>query len=269
VTAMDGHPDPDAVPDYLSRLRLDGRHVAVLGAGAGIGRQAAHALAAAGGAVSCIDLDAAAAASVAAEVRGAGYGADATDPAALSATLEAVAGRDGPLAGVVDVIGGPRAAALSGHDRATWDRSLDLNVQHALLVMRLAPPHLAASASLAFVGSSAGVTGAPGRAGYGAAKAALLSLVKTAAIELGPAVRVNAVSPGLTWTPRVSQHRGEAERACLGARHPLGRVGEPADIAAALLFLISDLSSWITGQNLVVDGGISSLDPYYQPRPEP
>jgi NAD(P)-dependent dehydrogenase (short-subunit alcohol dehydrogenase family) len=269
VTAVDGRPDADAVPDYPSRLRLDGRHVAVLGAGAGIGRQAAHALAAAGAAVSCLDLDAAAAARVAAEVRGAGYEADGTDPVSLAATLEAAAGRDGLLRGVVDVVGGPRAAALSGHDQATWDWTLDLNVRHVLLVMQLAPPYLAASASLAFVGSSAGQTGAPGRAGYGAAKAALLSLVKTAAIELGPGVRVNAVSPGLTWTPRVRQNRGEAERPALGARHPLGRVGEPSDVASALLFLISDLSSWITGQNLIVDGGISCLDPYHQPGREP
>lgn len=90
-----------------------------------------------------------------------------------------------------------------------------------------------------------------------------MSLVRTAAVEYGArGVRVNAVAPGVVWTPRVAGLLGEEGRAVNAANAPLGRVAQPADIAAALLFLASPLSSYVTGQTLVVDGGTGVKFPY-------
>ena len=120
---------------------------------------------------------------------------------------------------------------------------------------------------MAFVASVSGLTSAPLHAAYGAAKAGLIGLVKSAAVELGPlGVRVNAVAPGVVWTPRVSGYLGEEGRKTNAANAPLRRVALPADIAAALLFLVSDLASYVSGQTLVVDGGVSAKFPYPLPQ---
>src|SRR5207244_10609805 len=98
---------------------------------------------------------------------------------------------------------------------------------------------------------------------YGAAKAALVSWVRTLAVELGPQqVRANAVAPGMVWTPRIAEFAGEKGRIVNEKNTPLGRIADPQDIAAAILFLCSDLSSYVTGQTLVVDGGVGVKFPY-------
>ena len=90
-----------------------------------------------------------------------------------------------------------------------------------------------------------------------------MSLTRTAAVELGPAgVRVNAVAPGVVWTPRVSVFLGDEGRARNEANAPLRRIASTSDIAAAILFLCSDLAGFVTGQTLVVDGGVSAKFPY-------
>jgi NAD(P)-dependent dehydrogenase (short-subunit alcohol dehydrogenase family) len=116
---------------------------------------------------------------------------------------------------------------------------------------------------MAFVASVSGITGAPRHAAYGAAKAGLMALVRSAAIELGPAgIRVNAVAPGVVWTPRVSAMLGEEGKQRNRDNTPLRRVALPADIASALLFLMSNLASYMSGQTLVVDGGVGAKFPY-------
>jgi NAD(P)-dependent dehydrogenase (short-subunit alcohol dehydrogenase family) len=113
------------------------------------------------------------------------------------------------------------------------------------------------------VASVSGITGAPRHAAYGAAKAGLMALVKSAAVELGPVgIRVNAVAPGVVWTPRVSGFLGETGRQSNANNAPLRRVALPADIAAAILFFMSDLAGYVTGQTLVVDGGVGAKFPY-------
>ena len=120
--------------------------------------------------------------------------------------------------------------------------------------------------ALVFVASVSGMTGAPMHAAYGAAKAGLMALVRSAAVELGPSgIRVNAVAPGVVWTPRVSQLLSDRDRRRNEDNAPLRRVAVPADIASALLFLASDLSSYISGQVLVVDGGVGANFPYPMP----
>jgi NAD(P)-dependent dehydrogenase (short-subunit alcohol dehydrogenase family) len=116
---------------------------------------------------------------------------------------------------------------------------------------------------MSFVASVSGLTSAPQHAAYGAAKAGLLSLVRTAATELGPAgVRVNAVAPGGVLTPRWGPKFSPEIRARTEAVIPLRRMAVPDDIANALLFLSSDLASFITGQVLTVDGGGHINFPY-------
>jgi NAD(P)-dependent dehydrogenase (short-subunit alcohol dehydrogenase family) len=119
---------------------------------------------------------------------------------------------------------------------------------------------------MVFVASASGITGSPGHAPYGAAKAALMALVRSAAVELGPSgVRVNAVAPGVVWTPRVSAFLGEEGRQNNIENTPLRRVAQPSDIAAAILFLASDLAGYVTGQTLLVDGGVGAKFPYPSP----
>jgi NAD(P)-dependent dehydrogenase (short-subunit alcohol dehydrogenase family) len=113
------------------------------------------------------------------------------------------------------------------------------------------------------VASVSGITSAPLHAAYGAAKAGLMSLVRTGAVELGPAgIRVNAVAPGVVWTPRIAAYLGEEGRQRNARNSPLPRVALPSDIAAALLFLSSDMSGYVNGHTLVVDGGVGAKFPY-------
>ncbi|WP_330295344.1 SDR family NAD(P)-dependent oxidoreductase [Streptomyces sp. NBC_00503] len=260
-------PDTSPVPDYVAGRRLDGRGMVLLGAGNGIGRQTAHALAAGGARVLCVDVDAERARAVAAETGGIPYTADVTRRDRVRELFakapELLGGH--PLGGVVDIVGMARYAALPELDDAGWEWQFDLVLRHAWLTVQYGGEALAAAGGgpLVFVSSVSGLTGAPLHAAYGAAKAGLMSLVRSAAVELGPrGVRINAVAPGVVWTPRVAALLGAEGRRLNAENAPLGRVAEPADIAAALYFLASPQSSYITGQTLVVDGGVGVKFPY-------
>jgi NAD(P)-dependent dehydrogenase (short-subunit alcohol dehydrogenase family) len=257
--------DSTSVPDYPGLLRLDRRRFVVLGAGQGIGRQASHALASAGAQVACVDVEADRALRVAEEVGGVPVVGDATrrDDAArmLAESVEALGGIDG----LVDIIGMARYASLVELSDDEWDWHFDIVLRHAYLALQLYGRALVASGggAMVFVASVSGITSAPRHAAYGAAKAGLMSLVRTGAVELGPSgVRVNAVAPGVVLTPRVSEFLGDEGRARNEANTPLRRVAQPADIAAAILFLASDLSSYVSGQTLCVDGGVGAKFPY-------
>jgi NAD(P)-dependent dehydrogenase (short-subunit alcohol dehydrogenase family) len=257
--------DDSPVPDYPQLLRLDGRRFVVVGAGQGIGRQAVHALASVGARVVCVDVDADRAGEVAAEVGAYAVVGDATRRADAERVFDEAAGALGGLDGVVDIVGMARYATLLDVDDEEWDWHFDVVLRHAYLAVQLGGRRLTAGAGgvMAFVASVSGLTSAPRHAAYGAAKAGLMALVRSAAVELGPSgVRVNAVAPGVVWTPRVSALLGEEGRARNEANTPLRRVAQPADIAAALLFLCSDLSSYVSGQTIVVDGGVAAKFPY-------
>jgi len=260
--------DDTPVPDYQARLRLDGRRFVVLGAGQGIGRQATHALAGAGARTFCVDREKDLAGDVAAEVDGVAWSGDATDRADVERLFDDAGDALGGVDGIVDIIGMARYARLLDTDDESWAWHHDIVLRHAYLALTVGAPALAdaGGGSVTFVASVSGLTGAPLHAAYGAAKVGLIALVKSAAVELGSsAVRVNAVAPGVVWTPRVSGYLGEEGRARNAANTPLRRVALPEDIAAALLFLASDLSSYVTGQTLVVDGGVSAKFPYPMP----
>jgi NAD(P)-dependent dehydrogenase (short-subunit alcohol dehydrogenase family) len=259
------HDDDTPVPDYLDLLRLDGRRVVVIGAGLGIGRQAAHALAGAGARVCCVDIDADRALAVAAEVGGTAAVGDAAIRDDAERVLDESSAALGGLDGIVDIVGMARYATLVELTDEDWDWHFDIVLRHAYLALQLGGRALTESGggAMVFVASVSGITSAPRHAAYGAAKAGLMSLVRTAAVEMGPNhVRVNAVAPGVVWTPRVSALLGDEGLARNVANTPLRRVAQPADIAAAILFLMSDLASYVTGQTLVVDGGVGAKFPY-------
>ena len=170
----------------------------------------------------------------------------------------------GPLSIAVDVIGETRWGRTVELDDADWDESFDLVLRHFFNLARVAGPHFAdhGGGSLAAIASVSGLRSAPLHGAYGAAKAGLMSLVRTLAVELArDGVRVNAVAPGAVLTPRVAGMMDEERRAASAANIPLGRMASPDDIAHAVAFLASDLASYITGQTLIVDGGATAQFP--------
>jgi NAD(P)-dependent dehydrogenase (short-subunit alcohol dehydrogenase family) len=256
--------DDTPVPDYANRLRLDGRRFVVIGAGQGIGRQASHALAANGARLLTVDVDPDLANDIAAEVDAVAWSGDATKREDVE-RMFADAARDlGGVDGFVDIVGISRFIDLLDITDEDWNWHFDMSLRHAFLAMQYGAKAMADHGGvMVFVASVSGITSAPRHAAYGAAKAGLMSLVRTGAVELGPlGIRVNAVAPGVVWTPRVSGYLGEAGEQRNRENAPLGRVALPADIASALLFFASDLADYVTGQTLSVDGGVGAKFPY-------
>jgi NAD(P)-dependent dehydrogenase (short-subunit alcohol dehydrogenase family) len=257
--------DDSPVPSYLDLLRLDGRGFIVVGAGQGIGRQTAHALAQAGARVFCIDSVADLAESVAKEVDGVACVADARDRDDVERAVSEASKALDRIDGLVDIVGMARYGELLDTSDEDWSWTFDIVLRHAFLFSQVAGRAMAESGggSMVFVASVSGLTSAPRHAAYGAAKAALVSWVRTLAVELGPKqVRANAIAPGMVWTPRIAELVGERGRKVNEENTPLRRVALPEHIAAAILFLCSDLSSYVTGQTLVVDGGVGVKFPY-------
>lgn len=258
-------PAPDAIPfDYPNLLRLDGRHVLVLGGGLGIGHQTCVAAASVGANVSVVDFDAERAKTVAAEVDGLPLVGDVTRREDVERVVAEAVTRFGPLNGLADIVGISDFVSIADTGDEAFDRGIARNLRHVYLALQLGSAAMTDGGSIAVVGSIAGTRSAPKHAIYGAAKAAVSNLAASAAVELGPSgVRVNVVAPGQTYTPRIAQRHPEADYYERAARPvPLGRVGAPGDIASALLYFLSDLSRWVTGQTLVVDGGTGRNYPY-------
>jgi NAD(P)-dependent dehydrogenase (short-subunit alcohol dehydrogenase family) len=260
--------DDTEVPDYPGRLRLDGRGIVLIGAGQGIGRQAAHAVASVGARVFCVDLDKGLAGDIAAEVNGIAWSGDVTKRPDAERLFAAASDPDkglGKIDGLIDIVGMARYAALLELADEEWDWHHDIVLRHAYMAIQLGGRAMAASGggAMCFVASVSGITSAPMHAAYGAAKAGLMALVKSAAVELGPSgIRVNAVAPGVVWTPRVSAYLGDEGRQRNSANTPLRRIALPSDIASGILLLMSDLAGYVTGQTLVIDGGVGAKFPY-------
>jgi NAD(P)-dependent dehydrogenase (short-subunit alcohol dehydrogenase family) len=253
--------DSSPVPDYASMLDLTGRRILVIGAGNGMGRQTAHALAANGADLVCVDRDADLAREIAEEVGGIGIAADMTRRDEVQRVVDASREGTGRLDGLVDVVGMARWGDLLSIDDEAWDFQFDVCLRHAFLAMQIAGRAMkeTGGGTMAFVSSISGISAAPNHAAYGAAKAGLMALVRSGAVELGPVgIRVNAVAPGGTATPRILEITAKDEMARSEGLIPTGRFNKPSEIASALLFLSSDLSGNITGQTLVVDGGVTA-----------
>jgi NAD(P)-dependent dehydrogenase (short-subunit alcohol dehydrogenase family) len=253
--------DESAVPDYRGLLDLDGRAGMVVGAGQGMGRQAAHALAQVGVSVLCVDVESDRADAVAREISGVACVADARERADVQRMVDTAADRLGGLDVVIDVVGMARWSELTSTTDEDWEWTFGMVLRHAQLLTQIAGRYMAdhRGGSMTFIGSVSALSSAPLHAPYGAAKAGLLSLVRTAAVELGPSgVRVNAVVPGGVRTPRILAQQAERGGPPRPALEPLGKAAETSDIASAALFLSSDLANHITGHSLVVDGGATA-----------
>ena len=244
--------------------RFDGISAMVTGAGNGIGRACAHRLAAEGAQVAVADLEPASATAVAAELAtraGPAHQAvaiDITSKAAVEAAVTDVVQHFGGLDVLVNVAGGDRAhGAFEETDDDVWMTMLDLNLVGVVRCCRAALPHLRMSRNQPAIVSVSSVNAfaALGSEPYSAAKLGVVALTRNLAADLGPAgIRVNAVAPGTVRTRVWENQDGGADR--LAGMYPLGRVGEPEDVAAAVAFLASADAGWITGHTLPVDGGL-------------
>ncbi|MEE4454004.1 glucose 1-dehydrogenase [Novosphingobium resinovorum] len=235
----------------------------VTGGSGGIGSAIARSLAAGGHAVVVHANGNLAAAQALAEEIEAGGGqalalaADVTDPAAVEAMVAEATARFGGVAVLVNNAGICTSAPVGGMDAGMIDRELAVNVKSVVLVTQACLPHMAAGAAVVNVSSNIAFSPLPGMTLYCAAKAAVASLTQGFAKELGArGIRVNAVAPGATRTA-MTAWIDDATEAAIGGQTPLGRIGEPMDIAGAVAFLASPEASWITGRTLVIDGGLT------------
>lgn len=248
---------------------LAGSAAAVIGAGQGIGRATALLLASAGARVALVDEVEDRARAVARELADRGAHAvplvaDVTDPRSAERAVTRAEAELGGLTTVINIVGSASWAPLLEMDEATWQRDFRVNLEQHWYVARAAAARwksASSAGSLVVVASVSGVFSAPRHGAYGAAKAGLLSLVRTMAEEWWPSVRVNAVVPGMVRTPRI-QAMWESGEIGRPTDDTVARMAEPEDIANAAVFLCSPLARRITGQALVVDGGTSTRFPY-------
>ncbi len=245
-------------------FRLDGRVALVSGAGRGIGAASALALAEAGADVVVLSRTADQLNAVADQIRSLGRRSlaiptDVTDADAIAAALDATIDTFGGLDVLISVTGGSFPKPFLDTSDRTLSLAFERNVVDGLRLIRQAVPHLAQSpgASVVAISSAVGHVTGRGYVAYGAAKAALDHAVQILSLELNPKIRVNAVAPGAVMTEALAMLGPDSEIIDGIATHtPLRRIGTPDDIAAAVLYLASPASSYVTGQILAVDGGM-------------
>ena len=251
-------------------MQLAGKVALVSGAGGGICRAIALAFGKAGAAVACCDIDPDSSAETARliiEVGGRSL-SQACDVASESQTL-AIAEAARQAFGRIDIL----VSGAAPHDPSgtvvetslpDWQKVLDINLTGSFLLSRAVLPLMIAGGggSIIFIASQLGRVGSARRAAYCATKGALIQLAKVMAIDhAAQNVRVNTLSPGGVETQRTLNRYGsfEAAREQLGAKHLMGRLGRPDEIADAALFLAGDTASFVTGSDLLVDGGYTAI----------
>lgn len=250
---------------FIDRIDLSGRRALVTGAGAGIGQACAATLAEHGAEhIVLADLDATALAAT----------ADLLDPTGVEVTqaaldvadwaaVQALSGRVGPIDTVVNAAGNVATSAIEDLELEEWQATIDSHLKGCFVTARIIVPGMAERGfgRIVSIASIAGKRGGGflGKSAYAAAKAGVDGLTKVMARELAPlGIRVNAVDPGLTDTRRLQPLRDDPEvwQRCLAAV-PLGRPASPVEIAGVVAWLVSDASSYVTGETVNVDGGVA------------
>lgn len=246
--------------------RLAGKVAIVTGAGGGIGRAIAARFVACGARVLCTDVDADAARAAAADA-GEGAAARVCDVAREADAEAAVAEAVSRFGGLSVLVNNAAAflpdATVAEIAEADWQRVLAVNLTGAFLMSKHAVPAMerGGGGSIIHMASQHASVGRPGRSWYCAAKAGLVGLAKAMALDHAAAgIRVNALSPGPILTARIERRYGgaAAAHAIVGARTALDRMGHPEEIAEAAVFLASDEASFMTGADMIVDGGYTA-----------
>lgn len=240
-------------------ISLTGKVALVTGSTRGIGRAIAQGLVECGARVAVVGRDLATAERVAEELGEArGFACDVSDPASVTMLVQSVEDAFGQLDILVNNAGITKDNLMARMKDEDWDAVMATNLRSAFVATRAAQRGMMKRrwGRVINITSVVGLVGNKGQANYAASKAGLIGFTKAAAKELSSRnILVNAVAPGYIQTDMTAQLNEEA-RTALAAQIPLGRLGEPRDIAGAVAFLASDLAAYITGQVLVVDGGM-------------
>ena len=243
-------------------LRLAGRRILVTGAASGIGLTVAKLFRSEGCAVAMTDVQSDDLIAAAGSLDGVPLTVDLLDFDALPGVVAAAAKVLGGLDGLVNCAGIMAGAKLADTDMSTWERVLGVNLTAPYVLCKAAFPWLWQSPDSSIVNVSSGMgllPDVPCRTAYAASKGGLIAFTRALAAEAAPRIRVNAVCPGTTRTP-MAQHlipgsRDEEPTSPIAQRYAMKRIGEPEEVAAAVLFLSSSESSYVTGATLAVDGG--------------
>jgi len=252
-------------PSGKLSVDLSGQTAIVTGASRGLGRAMAVELAAAGATVACVARDKEKLAETAANIEQAGgkahvYACDVTDGNAVTQLVEQVAEAAGGLHILVNNAGITRDTLIPRMSDEQWDEVIDTNLRGTFLFTRAAtmPMMQARYGRIINISSVSGIRGNPGQSNYSASKAGVIGFTRSVARELaGRKVTVNAVAPGFIAT-EMTEKLGDAILGEVKKRIPAKRLGVPEDVAGAVLFLASQAASYITGQVLTVDGGLST-----------
>jgi NAD(P)-dependent dehydrogenase (short-subunit alcohol dehydrogenase family) len=247
-------------------MRMQNKVALITGAGSGIGRATALRLSEEGARIACVDAVADAAWDTARAITAAGGDAialavDVTDEVACMRMVEETLARFGRLTSLVNSAGVRSDPPDPMPGSREWRRVVDVNLTGSYLVSRAALPALTASgaASITNLASIFGLVGGSTSSAYAASKGAIVNLTRQMALEFAPAVRVNCVCPGVIETPMTASLReNPAWAQQVLSRYPLGRFGQPEEIAAAILYLASDEAGFVTGIALPVDGGYTA-----------